>query len=637
MKKGNPESVFDSKQQTGSTLSAPVSAGETLKGTRTKPITNTFKRCTRTMRIAPPSDHPSTPSSHNFLFGAGLAAIIALQGCASTSNKETSIEITPAPATAAATKVADRDFSTETLYALLVAEMAIDRKRYDIALNNYVQQSLSTRDPEVTARATQIARILKAHQPALEMAELWVDLEPENSDAQLIATAELIEANRLDEAMTLSVKLLKSGAATAFDAIAVRATEGDINHANALIDRYAHELEVYPNDTQLLLGYSVLLQHDNRNDEALTAISRLLKNEPNNIRAAFQETRILQQMGKQDLALQKLAELVSSNPENFALRARYARVVSATDLSESRKQFQTLLAQAPNDPEILFSLAIVEKESGRLDEAQTHFQALLASGYYPSSAHYHLGEIYQKLNEPDRALTHFTQVGTGQNYLSAMVKATGILSNNNDDIGALALIREQRNLVEHNFKEGLYVLESDILASAGQINAAELILGDGLTAFPDSTKLLYSRAMLFTRLGYLDNAEQDLKHILSLTPNNAAALNALGYTLADRTDRIDEAYRYIKRAYELTPDDPAVIDSMGWVEYRRGNFQEAIGRLRQAMKAMPDHEIAAHLGEVLWVSGGQSEAMEVWKQGLNLTPQSDVILETLQRLQVELH
>jgi len=568
---------------------------------------------------------------------SALLVVGLLQACANTLPKQTdTVTAAHQPATAAPVKVHDRSFSTDTLYALLVAEMAIDRKRYDIALNNYVQQALTTRDTEVTARATQIARILKAHQPALEMAELWVDLEPENTDAKLIAIAELIEAGRLEEAMALSSDMAESEAATAFDAIAVKATEGDIETVRSLITHYAAMLKKYPNNDQLLLGYSVLLQHEGRDTEALDAVSRALKIDPENIRAAFQETRILQQMGQQDLALEKLAKLVEENPDNFALRARYARVVSATDLNESRRQFETLLKQAPNDPEILFSLAIVEKESGRLTEAQQHFNTLLMSGYYTDEAHYHLAGIFEKLNQPDKALDHYKLVGAGQNYLSAMVKATNLLSNSNRELEALNLVRNQRELVDGTYKEGLYILESDILSTAGQMSAAELVLSDGLNDFPQSTRLLYSRAMLYTRIDYIAAAEQDLKLILTVSPDNAAALNALGYTLADRTDRIEEAYLYIQKAYELTPDDPAVIDSMGWVQYRRGNYEEAILRLRQAMKAMPDHEIAAHLGEVLWVTGGKEEARDVFKQGLELNPQSNVIHETLHRLKVKL-
>ena len=142
--------------------------------------------------------------------------------------------------------------------------------------------------------------------------------------------------------------------------------------------------------------------------------------------------------------------------------------------------------------------------------------------------------------------------------------------------------------------------------------------------------------MLYSRIDYLDAAEKDLRRILDINPQHASALNALGYTLADRTDRLDEAYVYIKKALELTPDDPAVLDSMGWVEYRRGNYQASLKLLRKAMAAMPDHEIAAHLGEVLWVTDSKQEAIGIWLEGLKLNSQSQIIHSTVHRLNADI-
>lgn len=557
-----------------------------------------------------------------------------LYGCANAPQKQ--VDDKPVIPKRVPEKVADRQFSTETLYALMVAEMAIDRKRYDIALTNYVQQAAATRDPDVAARATQIARILKAHTPALEMALLWAELEPYSTDAQLIACAELIDANRLDEALVFSEQLLASNNVTAFDAIAVKAAEGDISDVRSLIDRYQTLADQHPDNYQLQMGLSVLLQRDEQTDAALAAISRAQALEPENIRAGFQETRILQQMGQQDLALEKLAQLVAENPDNIGLRARYARILSAYDLNASREQFEILQRQAPNDQDILFSLALVEMESGRLHQAEEHFLNLLQRGFYQSAAHYNLGSIYSKRNETALAIEHFMQVEEGPNYLAAQAKASDILVNNNRPEEAAALLRQQRLKVDPGYHEGLYTLESEVLAGAGQMVAAEEVLTNGLNSFPQSTRILYARAMLYSRINAMSAAEADLKQILAITPDNAAALNALGYTLADRAERIEEAYLYIKKALELTPDDPAVMDSMGWVQYRRGNIEQALEQLRAALKAMPDHEIAAHLGEVLWVSGGREEARQVWKQGLELNPRSPIIRETIQRLQADI-
>lgn len=571
--------------------------------------------------------------SNTFLLGCLLFA-----GCSSQHTKFALSDDTPQPEEkpVKTLKVPDKRFDVDTLYALLVAEVAIDRRRFDVALGNYVQQASATKDAEVTARATHIARILKSHSSALEMATLWTELEPDNENAQVILTAELIEANKLTEASALAKTMLQNGNDSAFDTIAVKAVENDIQVVRDLLGIYQPLTQQATHSLSLWLGYSILLQKNEQLDDALRAAKNALDIEPNNVRAAFQETRVLQQMGKQDLALERLGAMVEANPRNIGLRAKYARILANSDLPASREQFEILHLQAPKDPEILFSLALVEKESGLLDKAVKHFEALLDSGYYSSAAHFHLGILREKQESTEQALFHYSNVQPGQNYLNAIIKTSGILMKSNREYEALELVREKRSSSPETYAERFYMLESDVLSSSGQISAAELTLNNALKAYPESTNLLYSRAMLYSRTGSIVAAEKDLRAILNIAPKNAAALNALGYTLADRTDRIDEAYGLIKEALALTPEDPAVLDSMGWVEYRRGNYQVASELLAQAMKIMPDHEIAAHLGEVLWVIGSREEARAAWRKGLKLKPASEIILKTIDRLEADL-
>jgi tetratricopeptide (TPR) repeat protein len=154
---------------------------------------------------------------------------------------------------------------------------------------------------------------------------------------------------------------------------------------------------------------------------------------------------------------------------------------------------------------------------------------------------------------------------------------------------------------------------------------------EGLTAFTDNEELLYSRSLTAEKMGRIDMMEQDLKRILQRDPNNARALNALGYTLADRTDRYQEAYGYIERAFKQRPDDIAILDSMGWVLYRLGRLDEAQEYLRRAAAQIRDGEIAAHLGEVLWAAGKRDEARQIWEEALKFAPDHEVLQQTIQR------
>lgn len=563
-------------------------------------------------------------------------------GCATVPPPSEVIQEEAATTPAQPTVVADRPFEMDTLYSLLVAEIAGERQRFDVMLSNYVQQAEATSDPGVTARATRLARYLNAHGPALEMAQLWLEIAPENPEAHYIAVAELVHSNRLLEALPHAMFLQYRGETSGFDAIGARAQQGgDIETTRQLIKQYQPLLKQNPDDVALNIGASLLYQHAGDLEKALIYAQNAMRIAPDDFQSSAQEARVLQQMGRSEQALDSLKRLVASNPDNAHLRLQYARALLKTDLSLAQEQFATLLSDAPDDLDLLMTLALVEYERGLLNEARARFAQLAQSNSskHRSSAHYYLGRIAQVQKDDQAAIDHFSQVQPGSDHLPALAQLTELLVNRGEGKQALGLIIDQRQNASADqveLIEGLYLLEAHLLTSAGLLPQALDTLTRAIEEFPESTRLFYSRAMLFISLDNLAQAEQDFKSVLAITPENAAALNAWGYTLADRTDRLDEAYQYISKAYQLAPDDPAVIDSMGWIEHLRGNHSEALVKLKRAMKTMPDHEIAAHLGEVLWVTGQQQEAHKIWSEGLKLKPQSDIILDTMKRLNAKL-
>ena len=541
-------------------------------------------------------------------------------------------------------KVAIRPFDSETLYALLTAEIAGQRNRFDVMLNNYVQQAQSTRDPEVTARATRIARFLNAHHDSLEMALQWTELAPDNPEAHHIAAAELIYANRLLEATEHAEVLLLQKEPSGFDAIAAQAMRNqDTSISLQLISHFQSVLKKYPeptpNHSELYIGLSLLQQHTNQPEQALKSAERAINVEPDAFQAQVQRTRVLQQLGRDQEALASLKRMVHKHPENDGLRLQYARALMRTDLAKAQQEIETLLAASPHENDLRLTLALILFEREQFERARELFQELTNSENRQSTAHYYLGRIAIFNDERDAAIGHLGQVEPGVDFLPATAQLAELLVDDNQTQAALTLVREKRSQTQEDQSEqrkGLFLLETKLLTYDGAFLEAFNLLTEAINQYPQSTRLLYTRAMLFIRTGDQPNAEADFHRILTFDPNNAATLNALGYTLADLTDRLDEAYDYISRAYQLAPDDPAVIDSMGWVEYLRGNHQVALDKLQRAMAAMPDHEIAAHLGEVLWVTGNKPQALEVWQQGLELQPGSEIIHSTLDRLDAQL-
>jgi len=179
----------------------------------------------------------------------------------------------------------------------------------------------------------------------------------------------------------------------------------------------------------------------------------------------------------------------------------------------------------------------------------------------------------------------------------------------------------------------LYIAETQIVQKYGKPQDALALYQTALSAFPENQDLLYNRALYVVELGDFESMERDLMRLLEEDPDHVDALNALGYTLADRNERLDEAYAHVARALKLRPDSPAILDSMGWVLYRQGDLELAAQYLRRALALAQDDEIAAHLGEVLWVSGNRADAKAVWREGLSHAPDSDKIRAAVERLQ----
>jgi tetratricopeptide (TPR) repeat protein len=300
-------------------------------------------------------------------------------------------------------------------------------------------------------------------------------------------------------------------------------------------------------------------------------------------------------------------------------------------MEDAKVQFSSLVQQYPDDDELRFSLALVCLEAKAWDEAAGYLEELIERGAHVDSAHLNLGRIHEERNDPQSALAEYAQVGPGPDFLSAQLRQADILMSNGSAAEASKRLAEARES-QPDFAIQLYLIEAETLSNNNQIDRGWQVLNQALKQYPDDLNLLYTRSMMAEKRGDLAQMEKDLRAILKREPENAMALNALGYTLSDRTTRYAEAKELIEKAHSLNPEDPAVLDSLGWVNYRLGNLDEAERLLRQALERFPDHEVAAHLGEVLWAKGEQREARKVWGKALKEQPDSPILRSTLLRL-----
>ncbi|PKM31406.1 MAG: hypothetical protein CVV07_04440 [Gammaproteobacteria bacterium HGW-Gammaproteobacteria-11] len=538
---------------------------------------------------------------------------------ASTSPPTTDLPVVYAP------------FPKETLYDLLTAEIAGQRNRYDIALGNYLLQAHQTRDAGIIERALRVAEFLGAQAPALEMALLWTEVAPDNPDAFRSVALHQARAGQHELAMQAMEKVLSMQGETHFDFLALTAAQTDSPTRQAMLTSLTNLRQRYPDNPQLLFSSALLLQQEEREDEALT----LLENNP--LAAAEPQSRMLHarllaDRGDNPAAIQLLQQGLLDKPDDNRMRLLLARVlVSNGELDAASAQFALLSEQNPADTELLLSLALISLETGQFENAVGHFEQLLSLEPENDTARYHLGVAFLELKQQDKAIAAWREVRTGRDFLTARLRISQLLSEQGETDQLAALLSDDRSL-NPDLALQLYLIEIESLFNRHPDIAMQRV-NQALNQFEQDSNLLYTRALLAEQLGQPEQLEADLRQVLLLEPDNASALNALGYTLADRNERLDEALAMIERAAQLSPDDPAITDSLGWVHFRLGNLDLAEQYLRQAYAALPDQEVAAHLGEVLWHQGKRQEARRIWNEALEKDSDSPLVRSTRQRLE----
>jgi tetratricopeptide (TPR) repeat protein len=528
--------------------------------------------------------------------------------------------------------IPERRIPDDSVYPLLLAEFAMRRGAYDVALQEYMVQSPILRDPGVSAHTTHISQFLQREEEALEASRLWVELEPDNMEANNTYASLLVRRGQTVEALPYLALVERSSGSANFPVLLNGFNQLDDRQRAALV-RGVNELAAeFPDNPRLLLTQAMIHSELGQYDAALDKLDAVLKLEPEQNQALLLEARLLVETGSKK-PYARLERALAKYPEDTLLRLRYARLLTGTDMKAAREQFEILSAQSPHDPDLLFSLALINREIGDNLAASAYLRQVVALGERADEANYYLGRIAEDRGELEEAVSYYMQVGDSREFLPAASRVGTILVDSGQLERNAGWFENQREAFPQR-REALYGLEADLLGQAGDSDAALQLLDRALADEPKSTPLRYARAMQLEQRGELDTMEQELRRILREDPDNATALNALGYTLANRTGRYTEALQLISRALELEPNEPAILDSMGWVLYRTGQHQEALDYLTRAYASFPDPEVAAHLGEVMWVTGDTEGARAVWQAAALRDPDHPVLRETLERLNV---
>ena len=588
---------------------------------------------------------PSEPAMKTFYRLANIALActitLVLASCAQTNLSA----VTPVEPEAVAADTAPQaritrvepvrpriDLTEELLYQLLIAEIAGHRGLLDISIENYLSLARSTRDHRLVERAARIAVYARDDAAALAAARIWVELDPRNPDPHQVLAVMKLRAGDLDQAVThLQDIFAYSEGATDEKLWMIANLLGSEKDKGAVLEVMDKLVASRDNSPGALYAFAHVAARLEDLERARELLEDTLELEPDNDNAALSYISILQRLNRQQEAVSWLEQVLATRVENdFNLRMAYARLLmEVRQYDKALGQFELLIAREPENTDVLYALGLLYLQSNRLEESETLFRKLSGQEHLTDSANYYLGRIAEEKRNYDEAGAWYQGVYKGEHYFDAQVRLAMLLARG----GRVDAARDHlRSIRPQSAQQALILIqaEGDMLIQVEQYEAAIAVYTEALGDRYDAD-LLYARAMAAEKIGRMDVLEADLRTILQREPEHAQALNALGYTLADTTERYDEAYDLINKALELRPTDFYILDSMGWVLYRLGRLDEAIEYLRKALSIRQDPEIAAHLGEVLWVRGEREQAKEVWEAALQQTPEDARLLDVIER------
>ncbi len=527
------------------------------------------------------------------------------------------------------------DAQSELMYEILVGELSGQFGDVGQALEHYVNAAQLTDDPAVAERATRIAMFAKDWASGLKAASRWSELVGDNLEiSQILGVLELRSGN-IEEAVPHFEKIMLAAddsPAKGYSIIgAVLAREPDSDSSLKLLEKLVHKHFENPYGHLTLASLAFQAQDFQRTiDESELALGF----KPDLIEARAMRAQALINLDETDQALAEMKIIVKEEPGNREMRTAYSRMlISAERYDEAIQEFEVLLVESPNDAELIYRLGLLYLQEEEFAKAKIKFKRLVARKQRVDESHYYIGRADEEQKNFTEAIAEFEKVKQGEYYIDAKARIASIYVKRDGIDKAQAYLKDlRRTLSSPESIIELYLIEGQLLHDEKLYVAAMDLYSKGLQEFPRHSDLLYARALMAEEIDRIDLLEADLKLILAEDPENASALNALGYTLADRNSRVYEALGYIKKALEIRPDDPAVMDSMGWVQFRLGNYAEAETYLRKAFGVLEDAEIAGHLVELLWAQGNYDEANKVMNDVLKRYPEDEYLLELKQRL-----
>lgn len=530
--------------------------------------------------------------------------------------------------------VKDSGLTDRIFYEYLISEIAGQRGRSGLALRGLIGLAQRTRDPRVARRAVEIAFQARQMDAALEATTFWLELDPSSSVARqaiggVIGNQTTLALAKADLARLLAQPGRAAGVLLQLPLLLSRfpdksAVSGAVD---ALVAPYLQLPEAH-----YAIAQSRLIAKDAK--AALEAINVAEARRAPWSQAAILKAQILREFSEES-ANKHLKDFLRKYPGETEARLAFARLLaSQKGYLQAREEFRLAMKAAPDDVEIPYAVGLISQQIEDYADAEMQFKRVLELKPVESSpVYFNLGAIATARKAPEAAIDWYSKVKGGEYFVTAQLKIATLLARR-DGMAAGRKFMQEAQALQADAPETriqLILAEAQLLREAKAFTEAFDALSEAIEKNPGTADLFYDRAMVAEKIDKIDMVEADLRRVIELRPEHAHAYNALGYTLAERNQRLDEAYELIQKAVSLAPNDAFIQDSLGWVHFRRGRIDDAIATLKQAYQARPDAEIAAHLGEVLWAKGEQAEALALWQAALRESPENEMLKSVISK------
>ena len=524
--------------------------------------------------------------------------------------------------------------SEEVMYRVFAGEYLGAEGDLQGAVGEYLEAAIESEDPAIARRATRVAFAAEAWQQMAMAADRWAVLDPDDVEAHESATIAMLQVGDYlgAEFHIMSILDLMEDSTEGWLLVSgLLARSGDAALADATLEHVQSQRENAPGGGVFFARSQLAARFGNLR-RAMDLAGQAVEQEPKRVEFLTWAGRLALNLKQPETGLEFIRRAWRLDPEDHDLTLAYADLLARTGDPDGARKIMRDMIQTPD---VMLSRILFEISASDRRAAAALFEQFDAMEFDdPEEQAYYQAQAAEALDYRAEAIEYYGRVRTGDRALGAAIRRAELLAREgrmNQARSELHALREGAD--ELTIEEG-WLAEARILREAGDREQAFRTLDEAVAQLPDSIPILYTRGLLAAELGWVELAERDLRVILGQQPENAAALNALGYTLADQTERYDEAEALIRQAYILQPHEASIIDSMGWIAYRQGRLEEAEQFLRQAWQIDRNPEIAAHLGEVLWQMGKREEAVQTWREGQSVDRDNPVLLETLERLDI---